>query len=192
MYYNESLKNASLINWDNTLGKMEKHINMLSPRILSLYGKTVLINTLIVSKISYISNVSPMDAEITNKIHNKIFTYLWKNKKTEPIAIKTIHLKQKSGGLNLVEPEVHNYAMRIKHLLTLKEKEKPPSWKNLASYWLTMDIHNYTKEYKFLMNNNRTKTLNGKKPFYYNDIVNYIKNQNQNVPKTKPETKMIH
>ena len=55
-----------------------------------------------------------------------------------------------------------------------------------------MDIHNYTKEYKFLMNNNRTKTLNGKKPFYYNDIINYIKNQNQNVPKTKPETKMIH
>ena len=54
---------------------------MLSPRILSLYGKTILINTLIVPKISYISNVSPMDAEITNKIHNKIFTYLWKNKK---------------------------------------------------------------------------------------------------------------
>ena len=82
--------------------------------------------------------------------------------------------------------------MRIKHLLTLKEKVKPPSWKNLASYWLAMDIHNYTKECKFLMNNDRTKTLNGKKPFYYNDIINYIKNQNQNVPKTKPETKMIH
>ena len=192
IYYDESLKNASSINWDNALEKMEKHINMLSPRILSLYGKTVLINTLILSKTSYISNVFPMNAEITNKIHNKVFTYLWKNKNTEPIARKAIHLKQKSGGLNLIEPEAHNYAMRIKYLLTLKQKEKLPSWKNLATYWLTMDIHNYTKEYNFLMNNDRTKTLNRKKPFYYNDIINYIKNQNQNIPKIKPETKIIY
>ena len=33
------------------------------------------------------------------------------------------------------------------------------------------------------MNNNRKKTLNGKKTFYYNDIINYTKNQNQNIPK---------
>ena len=42
------------------------------------------------------------------------------------------------------------------------------------------------------MNNSSTKTLNGKKTFYYSDIINYIKNQNENVPKTKPETKIIY
>ena len=113
-----------------------------------------------------------MDAEITRKAHNRIFKYLWNNKATEPTARKTIHLKQKFEGLNLIEPEAHNYAMRIKHLLTLKQKKEPPSWKNLPTYWLTMDIHNYTKQFKFLMNNNRTKILYGKKPFYYNDILN--------------------
>ena len=163
---------------------MEKHINTLSSRILSLYSKTILINTLILPKTSYLSNVFPMDAEIAHKIHNKISKYLRNNKKTEPIARKTIHCKQKFEGLNLIEPEAHNYAMRIKDLLTLKQK-KTTSWKNLATYWLTIDIHNYTKEYIFLMNNNSTKTLNGKKTFYYSDIINYIKNQNENVPKTK-------
>ena len=81
--------------------------------------------------------------------------------------------------------------MRIKHLLTLKQKKDPlppPSWKNLATHWPTMDIRNYTKEYNFLMNNNRIKTLNGKKPFYYNDIINYIKNQIKNLYKTIPAT----
>ena len=34
------------------------------------------------------------------------------------------------------------------------------------------------------MDNNRTKILNGKKSlFYYNDIMNYIKNRNTNIPK---------
>ena len=133
-----------------------------------------------------------ISAEKANKINNKISKYLRNNKPTEPIARKTIHLKQKLGGLNLLEPEAHNYAMRIKHLMTLKQKENPPSWKNLATYWLTMVIYKYTKEFHFLMNNNRIKTTNGKKPFYYKDIIDYIKNQNKNMPNIKPETKIIY
>ena len=82
--------------------------------------------------------------------------------------------------------------MRIKHLMTLNQKENPPPWKNLATYWLTLDIHNYTKDFRFLMNNNRTKTINGKKPFYYKDIIDYIKSQNKKITQLKPETKTIY
>ena len=192
IYFNEDLKNATYINWDNIIEKMEKLINILSPRRLSIYGKTILINTLILSKASHLSNVFAISAGKTNKINYKIFKYLWSNKPAEPIARKTIHLKQKSGGLNLIEPEAHNYAVRIKHLMTLNQKEKPPPWKNLATYWLTSDIHNYTKEFNFLVNNNRTKTINGKKPFYYKDITDYIETQNKKITQIKPETKTIY
>ena len=78
-----------------------------------------------------------------------MFKYFWKNKISEPIARKTIYLKKKLEGVNLIEPETHNYTIRIKHLLTLKQKHKPPPWKSLANYWLTIDIHNYSKEYHF-------------------------------------------
>ena len=108
IYFNENLKNVSQINWDNILEKMEKQINKLSPRILSLYGKRILINTLILSKASYLSNVFPMNTETAHKINNKTFKYLRNHKATEPIARKTIHLKQKLGGLNLIKPEAHN------------------------------------------------------------------------------------
>ena len=56
-------------------------------------------------------------------IQNKIFQYIWKNKQ-EPIARKTIFLSKNLGGLNLLETQAHNIAMRIKHLLQLKQKEK--------------------------------------------------------------------
>ena len=46
IYFKKNLKNISLTNWDNIIEKMEKHINILSPRTLSLYRKTILINTL--------------------------------------------------------------------------------------------------------------------------------------------------
>ena len=40
------------------------------------------------------------------------------------------------------------------------------------------------------MDNNRTKILNGKKSlFYYNDIMDYIKNRNTNIPKKNQKQK---
>ena len=86
-----------------------------------------------------------MSTDKVNKINNKIFNYLWSNKPTEPIARKTIHLKQKLGGLNLLEPEGQNYVIRIKHLMTLNKKEIPPPWKNLGTYWLIADIQLYKR-----------------------------------------------
>ena len=38
------------------------------------------------------------------------------------------------------------------------------------------------------MNNTRTKTLNQKNPFYYQDIIRYIKSANKEIMKTKAET----
>ena len=94
---------------------MENHIKKLSSRILALYWKLIIINTLIISKTSYLSNVFPTDTETNAKIHKKIFQYIW-NKKQEPTARKTTFLKKKLEGLHLIEPGVHHYA--IKHLLT--------------------------------------------------------------------------
>ena len=82
--------------------------------------------------------------------------------------------------------------MRIKHLMTLNKKENPPPCKNLATYWLTSDIHNYAKQFNFLINNNRTKTIHGQKPFYYKDTIDYIKSQNKKITQIKPETQTIY
>ena len=80
IYFNENLKHANQINWHTTLEKMKNRNNNSSCRILSLYDKTILINICILSKAPYLSNIFPLDAEITNKIHNEIFKYLWNNK----------------------------------------------------------------------------------------------------------------
>lgn len=44
-----------------------------------------------------------------------------------------------------MEPEANNFAMRIKHLLTWKQNSPP--LKSLGTYWLTVDIHNFSKEF---------------------------------------------
>ena len=83
--------------------------------------------------------------------------------------------------------------MRIKYLLQLKQKQNNPPWKNIATYRTAMDLYNYSKQYNFLMDNNRIKTVNNKKPYYYQDIIYYIKNENKDIKKIKnPTTKNIY
>ena len=192
IYFHEDLQYANKINWQITIDKMEKHVNKLSPRILSLNGKVIIANTLILSKTSFLSNIFPLDLKTTLNIQNKIFQYIWKNKQ-EPIARKTIFLSKNLGGLNLLEPQAHNIAMRIKHLLQLKQKEKTPPWKNIATYWLAIDLFNFFQDYHFLMDHNRTKRINNTKPYYYKDIIYYIKNENKEIKKIEnPTTKNIY
>ena len=116
IFFSEDLKETILLNWQNTLTKMENHIQKMSTRQLSLYGKTVLINTLILAKTTFLINVFPIPEQIIKKIHTNIFQYLWQNKTPEPIARKTLFLPKNKGGLNIKETEAHNLAMRIKHL----------------------------------------------------------------------------
>ena len=143
------------------------------------------------AKTTFLSNVLPIPEQVIQKIHKHIFQYLWHNKKQEPIARKTLFLPKNKGGLNLKEIEAHNYAMRIKHLLTLKQKENKPAWMQIATYWLAKDIYNYNKNYNYLKHNNITKTSKIP-PFYYRELIYYMKTQNPKIPHLKTGTKEIY
>ena len=187
----EGLKQTAFINWQKILQKMQNHINKFYPRNLSLLGKgiilntlilaktaflsSIILNTLILAKTAFLSNVFPIPNKILTKLHKKIFWSIWQDKKTEPIATETLSLPQKRGGINIKEPDTHNIAMRLKHTLNLKYKENPPPWTYLVTYWLAKDINKFGKDFKYLKSNNRIKTIYQETPFYYNDLIQYIK-----------------
>ena len=124
----------------------------------------------------YFSNTS----KTPETICKNIFHYLWQSN-TEPIAREAIFLPKKKWGINIKEPEAHNYSMRIKHPFSLKQEQKLPPWTYLATYWLAKDISNFSRRFHYLKNNNRVKTTNPKTPFYYNDTIYYIKVENKSV-----------
>ena len=102
---------------------MEKHIQKLSPRKPSLLGKAILVNTIILAKTTYLSNIFSRPENQIKQIYKYIFAYLWQNKTPEPISRKTLFLPKQQGGLNIKEPEAH-MSMSLKYLLNLKQKEK--------------------------------------------------------------------
>ena len=73
VHFSGDLKDTGLVNWQNTLTKMENHIQKLTMRQVSLYVKSILINTLIFAKTTFLSNVFHIPEKIIQKIHTNIF-----------------------------------------------------------------------------------------------------------------------
>ena len=73
----------------------------------------------------------------------------------------------------------------------IKQKEKQPPWMYIAAQWLRKDIYNYNKDFQHLKSNNITKFSNIA-PFYYHDLIYYIKTQNPKLPNQKNETKIVY
>ena len=89
--------------------------------------------------------------------------------KLDPIAKQTLFLQKENGGFNLKEPEI----------------TKTPTCG--LSYILT--YIRYLQNMKI----NKIKSSNPKTPFYYFDLVDYIKkNQNTTITKEKPQSKTIY
>ena len=74
--FSEDLKDTILVSWQNIFKKMENHIQKMSRKQLSLHGKSILINTLILAKTTFLSNVFPIPGKVIQKTHKNIFQYL--------------------------------------------------------------------------------------------------------------------
>ena len=103
---------------------MEKCAKTKSQRNLSLKGKTIVLNTFILSKLWFIADIFPIPKELTPEINKIIFVYLWKGSATEPIARETFCLPKDKGGLGIFVPLILGQALRIKYLLINSWKKK--------------------------------------------------------------------
>ena len=105
-------------NWDSIVSKVERAANMLSDRYLSLFQKAIIINSMLLSKVWYVSHTLPLSKKYAQRINSIIFRYLWKGK-YQPVGRATLFLPKKEGGLNIVS--VYHKAASILAATSLKE-----------------------------------------------------------------------
>lgn len=112
-----------LLNFKPALQKMKKVCDSWSLRNISLKGKTVLVNTLILPIIQYQCVMLPVPRAIIQDIDSLISAFLWNNKRPK-ISRRALEQKVAEGGLGL-----HNITNRIKaaKLSWLKKMVVAPS-----------------------------------------------------------------
>ena len=88
-------------NWSHIAKKVEISVNMLSQRQLSIFQKSIIINSLILSKVWYISHTLPPVMKHIKKINACVFRYIWSGT-YHPVNRNTLCLHKEKGGLGII------------------------------------------------------------------------------------------
>ena len=63
-------QNAESDNWRPKLKKLENHLNFWKSRSLSLVGKSLIVNTIGISKLLYLATILPVPKWVISEVNN--------------------------------------------------------------------------------------------------------------------------
>ena len=151
----------------------------------------ILLNTVILSKATFLSNIFPIPDQVLKQIETKILKHILQFSKKDPRARKTIFLPKTQGGVGQIEPKNHRAAMRIKHFLIIKEEHNQENWILLARYFLSTKLYKLHKDFRYFISNNTLKTDQPEISFYFEDIITFIK-KHYSILNTKKNSRIIY
>ena len=95
------------------LCKAQKIIDLWNHRRLTLWGKVLVINTLVIPLFIYVLQVMEgPDLNIVNRFEKQIESFLWKGKRPK-IPTSILHQTSENGGVKLVDLCIKNRALKI-------------------------------------------------------------------------------
>ena len=80
IHFNNDLEMTKRYNITKCIQKMENNVKLQNQRHLSLKRKTIIINTILLSKLWYVCSVFPLPKDLLSEINKIIFKFLWNNK----------------------------------------------------------------------------------------------------------------
>ena len=191
IHFNSDIEMTNRYNITKCIQKMENNIKIQNQRHLSLKGKTIIINAILLSKLWYVCSVFPLPKNLIPEINKIILKFLWNNKNPEPIARETLFLPRERGGLGILVPSIESQALRIKYLLKLGKENNSNIWTYLGRYWVASKIHNFTPEWNFPKKNNYPKNYDPYIPTNYKDIIKLTKTYIKEVKNKSITTKNV-
>ncbi len=121
--------------WEGIVGGMERRLNFWRSRFLSLKGKVLIVNMLMLSKMWYVLHVMPLPNWVLRRIKKCVLEFLW-DKKPPRIAYCTLIGQPEDGGMGLVDVEQKMKSMRVKVVRKYLDRTNKAEWKKLMCFYL--------------------------------------------------------
>ena len=133
--------NVLLDNWKARRDKMTAAMNMHSARSLSLRGKSILIQSVICTKLWFIGAIIPLPRGIAKGLQSSIFNFVWHNK-PESVRRTVMYADYADGGMKIINIAEKLRAFHAKHIYQLIKGHKA-KWTYFAIYWLGYKLRKF-------------------------------------------------
>ena len=115
VWVGNGLVDVNADNWDKVMEKIQNALNMWKMRNLSVFGRALIVKSLALSKLWYISRVEIMEQEKLNDVEKKINEFIWYGKK-QLVSTEKCKLDRLKGGLGLTDIATKCRTMRLQWL----------------------------------------------------------------------------
>ena len=172
--------------WSKIIQKMSTTLTSIRYRNLSLKGKILTLNSLILSKGWYTALAIELPNAKLKEIETLTLQFLWDDRKYDPItnhlknpiARKTVYQPRDKGGLALLNPKTQQIALQLKFFRDILNCENQSSWLQLPRYWIGFDLALLDTEWHFLRKYPRldpTAEELAKPPYFVNILETFKK-----------------
>ena len=143
--------NTESDNWKPKLKELENHLNLWKSRSLSLVGKSLIINTLGISKLLYLATILPVPNWVISEVKNLIWPFLW-GCRMETVSRQSCHRPFLKGGLGIVNFKIKADALRLASIISLcSNADSKPFY--FVKYLLGSNLSSLRPEWSFLRDN---------------------------------------
>ncbi|KAJ8654801.1 hypothetical protein O0I10_009522 [Lichtheimia ornata] len=121
------------------LAKLKAHINVLQSRSLSIRGKSLVVNSLILSRMWYCLRILPLTQHFINSLQSAVIQYL-QGKTLPKVSFMTCCRPKKEGGLGVLHPMHHLNALQLRWIHPLLSNDPEERQNSLADPYLRLCI----------------------------------------------------
>ena len=134
VYFSLNSALLSSQNFDRVLLSFKRILNMWKSRNLTLFGKNIVLKSLALSKVLYITTMLIPPKTFLDEVKTEIVKFIWSNRKPK-IAYKVLISKKQYGGIDL--PDIFS-RIKTQHIMLIKRllEESLTPWKVVPALYL--------------------------------------------------------
>jgi len=172
-------------NWTNKIELFQKTLDCWRTRDLTIYGRSIIIKTLALAKLTYSATMLPIPVEVYSLLNKKIDNFIWKGRKRR-IKHQILYKPITEGGINLINIEAHFQALKASWVPRLLNHTND-AWTCIPQYYLNLFGPNLMI-LNFNFDNPVLFPEISKLPLFYQEIIisfNKAKGENKPINKTQ-------
>ena len=175
IYYRNNRNQTHETVWKKLLIEIQSLVQKLSNKTASIFGRSVLVNTLVYPKILYLIHTQDPPKHITKQLNQVIREFIFKGTISN-IRHTTLIQDKQNGGINLQDISSKTKALRIQHIRNIIENKET---NQLAHYYIGTYITKLTT-----LDNNMPHFC-GRLPSFYSNCRDTIRQYETLIKTTK-------
>ena len=176
--------------WETVVEKMQNRASRMAPRRLSLKGRRILANTMLLSKAWHLATVIPAPMWAVRRINGILFDYLYNNQRPETIQRDILTLPLCKGGVGVLDFQLQTRSLRLNRAGIVLTNFEDSAWMLMTRYYTAGNIFPHHPEFAALAEANvpmyagRPTDL----PPYHRELPDFLRDHKEEYLRLNPAT----